>query len=396
MIDLKELSSQMESLVVLRNMLKDKTIKKLKEILILENKSKKEFISNYANFVYILFQTDENLTEYILKQILTDENFYILKKSKNESINESVEHCLVNELKVLQKLAGIKSDDILSNFPYDNFLPKWTNSDIDFVNEYKKHVNSISTKGYGVFVNHLMYTFENNILTPVQYPDPVKLSDLSGYERQREQVVNNTLALLEGNLASNILLYGDAGTGKSSTVKAVVNEYGHCGLRLVEVRKTQMLKLPPVIEKLNHNPLKFIIFIDDLSFGESNEEIGALKAILEGSVTAKAPNIVIYATSNRRHLVRKTFSERGDDEINRSETIQEQTSLSERFGLAVSFFRPNKDEYLDIVFDLAKQYKLKNMDNLEFLAERYALERGGRSGRCARQLIEYLKSIEGI
>lgn len=229
---------------------------------------------------------------------------------------------------------------------------------------------------------------------PVESPDPVRLTDLWGYERQRQRVIDNTLALLSGKPSSDVLLYGDAGTGKSSTVKAIVNEYGHRGLRLVEVRKPQLLRIPNLVERLCHNPLKFIIFIDDLSYAQSNEEIGALKAILEGSVATKSSNIAIYATSNRRHLVKETFSERGDDDIHISETIQEQTSLSERFGLSVGFFKPNRDEYIEMVFELAKQYELKNTDNLELLAERYALERGGRSGRCARQLVEYLKSME--
>lgn len=148
------------------------------------------------------------------------------------------------------------------------------------------------------------------------------------------------------------------------------------------------------MESLAENPLKFILFIDDLSFEKSNEEFGALKAILEGSAGVRPANVVIYATGNRRQLVRQSFSDRAGDEVHAAESIQDQLALAERFGLSVGFFRPNKDEYLKIVWDLAEQYKLNNTENLELLAERFALEKGGRSGRVARQLVEYLSSME--
>ena len=163
---------------------------------------------------------------------------------------------------------------------------------------------------------------------------------------------------------------------------------------MIEVRKGDLLKIPELIDNLANNPLKFIIFIDDLSFAKNNEEIGALKAILEGSVTTKTPNVVIYATSNRRHLVQESFSDRNGDDIHINETIQEQISLSDRFGLAICFSKPDKKEYLDIVHGLLKEYKVNNIENVDILAERHALERGGRSGRTARQFVEQLKSME--
>ena len=202
------------------------------------------------------------------------------------------------------------------------------------------------------------------------------------------------MLFLKDKPAANVLLYGDAGTGKSSTIKAIVNEFADIGLRMIEVRKGDLLKLPELIEKLANNSLKFIIFIDDLSFSKNNEEIGALKAILEGSVSGKTENVVLYATSNRRHLVQESFSDRNGDDIHRNETIQEQTSLSDRFGLAICFYKPDKKEYLDIIHGLVKEYKIKDIENLDVLAERHAMERGGRSGRTARQFVEYLKSIQ--
>ena len=172
-----------------------------------------------------------------------------------------------------------------------------------------------------------------------------------------------------------------------------MNEFKDRGLRLVEVTKKQFGYLPDLVDSIGKNPLKFILFIDDLSFAEENDDFYALKAVLEGSVSAKTNNMVVYATGNRRHLIKETFSDRDEDDVHRNETIQELVSLSARFGLTVGFFRPGKKLYLDIVRKLKEQYKLNiNDDELEIQAERFAIS--GRSPRTARQLIEYLKSIE--
>ncbi|NLJ41233.1 MAG: ATP-binding protein [Clostridiales bacterium] len=394
MLDYEQLILDMESLVIFRDILADDAIASLLKLLDPDTTSAKEKIGLYSGFAHKLFQSTENLTEFIWKQILDNENFYALAKAKNQKVPLIMENALLNELEILQRLSYLKSNDIIRNIPYEGFLPHWTNSFIDFCAEYKKYIKHISTTGYGIYAKYLMFVFDGENIVPVKSPDPIKLSQLSGYKRSRKRVIDNTLALLDGRHHSNVLLYGDAGTGKSSTVKAVVNRYGDLGLRLIEIRKADLLKIPSLMEMLRDNPLKFIIFIDDLSFPQSSDDIGALKAILEGTVYKKAPNIAIYATSNRRHLVKESFSDRENDDVHRNETIEEQTSLSERFGMTVSFIRPNKDEYLNIVYGLARQYGLKNTENLELLAERYALERGGRSGRAARQLIEYLKSME--
>ena len=194
----------------------------------------------------------------------------------------------------------------------------------------------------------------NGEITPLKSADKITAEDLIGYEAEREKVILNTKALISGKPAANILLCGDAGTGKSSTVKAVANMFACEGVRLIEVQKEQLMSLPVIMEEINHNPLKFIIFIDDLSLNKTEEGFGTLKAILEGSASAKAHNAVIYATSNRRHLVKESFSDRDGDDIHRNDTIQELLSLSERFGLTVQFSKPNKELYLKIVKSLAE------------------------------------------
>lgn len=160
-------------------------------------------------------------------------------------------------------------------------------------------MNDVSHKGYGIFARYHVFTLEDGHLTPVKYPDPQRLDQLPGYEREREKVIANTKALLAGQPANNVLLYGDAGTGKSSSIKAIANEFAAEGLRLVEIKKNQLYQLPELMDSLAANPLKFILFIDDLSFTANDDNFAALKAILEGSVGGRSQNLVVYATSNR-------------------------------------------------------------------------------------------------
>ena len=174
-----------------------------------------------------------------------------------------------------------------------------------------------------------------------------------GYERERNIVIDNTKALLNGKYAANVLLAGDAGTGKSATVKAIANAYREEGLRLIELTKDQLRFIPRIMEHLCRNPLKFILFIDDLTFSENDPNFGTLKATLEGSIAARMKNTVIYATSNRRHLVKETFDDGSDKHQN--DTVQERISLSERFGITVTYTRPQKELYLEIVHSLAEQ-----------------------------------------
>ena len=253
-------------------------------------------------------------------------------------------------------------------------------------------MSSLSTRGYGIFAKYHTFTLKNGKLVPVKNPDPQRLSQLSGYRLERSKVINNTLALLNDKPAANVLLYGDAGTGKSSTVKAIANEYKDMGLRLIELNKAQLPELPVVIEKIAKNPLKFIVFIDDVSFSSDDDNFSSLKAVLEGSVSTKTPNLAIYATSNRRHLVKEKFSDRDGDDIHAGDTREELISLSERFGLKVAFLKPNKDVYLGIVQKLAEEYGIECTDDLFMRAEAFALRRNGRSGRAAKHFIESVRS----
>lgn len=392
---LEQINMKAKSFVVFNNILEDDVMKAFLNMIDIKEKSDIKKVEEYSNFTRKLFEKSENFSDYIWKLIIFNENIYVHKLASKEIISNMLAQCVKHELQTLQDIATITSQDIRSEIEYNGFMAEWSiNTEYDFNKMYEERMEKLFTVGYGIYSNNIMFTYDNGKVAPVKYPDNIRLSSHIGYERERKRIIDNTYAFIKGKPAANVLLYGDAGTGKSSTVKAIVNEYANEGLRMIEVRKGDLLEIPKLIQELANNPLKFILFIDDLSFSKNNEEIGALKAILEGSVTAKTSNVVIYATSNRRHLVQESFSERQGDDIHRNETIQEQISLSDRFGLSICFSKPNKKEYLEIIHGLLKEYKVKDIENVDMLAEQHAMSRGGRSGRIARQFVEYLKSIE--
>lgn len=225
--------------------------------------------------------------------------------------------------------------------------------------------------------------------------DRVMLDDLIGYELQKKKLVENTEAFVEGRKANNVLLFGDSGTGKSTSIKAIVNQYYDRGLRLIEIYKHQFKELSNVIAAIKNRNYKFIIYMDDLSFEEFEIEYKFLKAVIEGGVETKPDNILIYATSNRRHLIKETWNDRDDVEmkngIHKSDTMEEKLSLVNRFGVTISYEKPSQREYFDIVTGLAKREGLNiDDDTLKAEANKWELSHGGISGRTAKQFINYL------
>ncbi|MGH3145910.1 MAG: ATP-binding protein [Rubrobacter sp.] len=247
--------------------------------------------------------------------------------------------------------------------------------------------------GSGMFGRYRAFRWSGEGLRAVSRPDPANLAGLVGYEREREPLLRNTERFLAGVPAHHALLYGLPGTGKSSTVKAVLNEYAGEGLRLVEVAKEDLADLPLVLDVLRGRSGRFVLFVDDLSFEEHEVEYKALKALLEGSIEEPPENVRLYATSNRRNLVRENFSDRGEDDVHARDTMQEKLSLAARFGLRVTFPSPDQQRYLDIVAGLARERGLRVPE--EDLRERALLWdrwHAGRSGRTARQFVDELEA----
>ncbi|MCC8151947.1 MAG: ATP-binding protein, partial [Lachnospiraceae bacterium] len=231
---------------------------------------------------------------------------------------------------------------------------------------------------------------------PINNMEKVMLDDLVGYEIQKKKLVDNTEAFVSGRKANNVLLFGDSGTGKSTSIKAIVNEFYPDGLRMIEIYKHQFQDLSNVIAAVKNRNYKFIIYMDDLSFEEFEIEYKFLKAVIEGGVETKPDNVLIYATSNRRHLIRETWNDRSDMEqengLHRSDTMQEKLSLVNRFGVTINYSRPSQKEYFDIVIQLARRAGITLSDEeLKSEANKWELAHGGISGRTAQQFVNYLE-----
>ena len=236
---------------------------------------------------------------------------------------------------------------------------------------------------------------EKEFLIPITATSDVQLEDLVGYELQKQRLIANTEAFVQGRMANNVLLYGDAGTGKSTSIKAILNRYYSQGLRMIEVYKHQFKDLQRIISEVKNRNYRFIIYMDDLSFEDFEIEYKYLKAVIEGGLETKPENVLIYATSNRRHLIKETWgdrNDRSDDEMHRSDTVQEKLSLVARFGVSIGYFKPSHQEYLHIVSELAKRYPQITLSEKELalLANQWELRSGGASGRTAQQFINYL------
>lgn len=261
-------------------------------------------------------------------------------------------------------------------------------------------MNTASSSGGGKPVDYAA-AGESDFLIPITATSDVVLDDLIGYELQKEKLIANTEAFVSGRLANNVLLYGDAGTGKSTSIKAILNRYYSQGLRMIEVYKHQFKDLQRIITEVKNRNYRFIIYMDDLSFEEFEIEYKYLKAVIEGGLETKPENVLIYATSNRRHLIKETWSDRNDrsdDEMHRSDTVQEKLSLVARFGVAIGYLKPSHQEYLHIVRELAKKYPQITLteEELALKANQWELRSGGASGRTAQQFINYLVgSAEG-
>lgn len=422
------------SLSVYRNLLKDPVVNKFVELIDclcsgkdgLDNVA--AFFNLYNDFFFSLASSSTSFSNYIIDKIIYDDNPFAQQCSTGEACHLTA--AAKKDLETLQLLANISPQEIKAQAQelyYDveiaqkllAELPEWDQS--SSLTELPGPQREIKEKlyhsyswdkclpalarfyqeiGTGIFAQYYAFIWERHdnlgFFKGVASPDPIRLAELYSYEKERKEVLENTLQFLRDYQANNVLLYGNRGTGKSSTVKALVNEYHRQGLRIVEVPKDYLSDFPEIIRLLRGRSQKFIIFVDDLTFDDSTANYTALKAILEGGLESRPSNVVIYATSNRRHLIKERFGDRPDsldmDEIHKDDSVQEKLSLADRFGITVIFTAPDQDKYLKIASALAGQRGLQvAQDILEKEALRWANRHNGLSPRTARQFVDWLE-----
>lgn len=392
-MDLQTLALDLDFLSVLRTLRKHTLVQRYQDVLWSLSDTPRSFAKAYGALCAEVYRAGDP-TAVLLRSIHCDSN--VLTDTidhPTEQVMQAAEH----DVQTLRSLLSVDGSELLDTaksifgkaLPDLHTLPVFAaGSNLPFA-DAKGLRDYYQTQGFGFFAEATFYAVDRGTLVPVQHPDPVRLSDLKGYAHQKAQILTNTRAFLAGGLANNILLYGDKGTGKSSTVKAIVNEYAKNGLKIIELSVSQISMFPTICAYAAKSPYKIIVFLDDLTFEREDDNFAALKAFIEGGLTGKPDNLILYATSNRRHLIRESFSDREGDDVHRRDTLETVTSLSDRFGLEITFSVPDRDEYLEIVDQLATDCGLQMEENeLHLLAERFALRRNGRSPRTARQFIQ--------
>ena len=375
-------------------------------------------LTAYGSFFKALADQNCSWEEYLIDQLLQAENPFSLQVQKL-TLGDSM---VTPETRLSPVLITAARQDLASLhvlYTCGQYIPQWVGQiggkpvcwlECNISEQQHPIINALHSQDWGELVDDLAAYYQQvgvgifgkyralrwqGQLWGIPHPDRVQIDSLIGYEHQKAALIKNTGSLLAGKPALNILLYGGKGTGKSSLIKGLLNHYSDSQLRLLEVSKSATIDLPLILDRLIDLPQKFIIFIDDLSFEEDDENFKALKVVLEGSVTARPNNVVVYATSNRRHLVREYFADRprpqDAGEIQMWDTVQEKLSFVDRFGITLTFEPADQPKYLEIVHHLAKEAKLSlSPPDLEYRALQWATRHNGRSGRTARQFIDYL------
>ena len=400
---------QLSSLSIFRGIMGRSVPSAFYRLLCSTEKSPVEFLSAYGEFYSLISERgcSDSLAYAMTEAALFDENCFTRAAAggREDELPEGVLAAVKRDCEAILAAANLSADDVIGS--YSNYgkiasvaqgLPRWQCGEC--AESFKMFDGSLQNiarwyreNGCGMFARYKAFVWRDGDIQPITHHDTITLDDFTGYARQREKVIQNTESFIAGRSCNNCLLYGDMGTGKSSTVKAIANRYRKDGLRIVEIPKERLIDFPLLVEKIAALPMKFIIFIDDLSFQSQDQSYTTLKAVLEGGLSARPDNALIYATSNRRHIVKEKLSDRSFevDDVNTRDNMQETLSLSDRFGLAVCYTVPDKKEFISIVCALADERGLDNpREELAAGAERFALARGGRSPRCAKQYVESL------
>lgn len=452
--ELKRIRLSLNGLVFYEDILRDKRLSSYRRLLdsvIAPCLNGEEIYKHYQEFYKSMLGL--NWVQYVVELLLQSDNRYAALAAKDpQEISSYILENVAGDLNIIQDFIQITPESIISiiKHRFDNELtkeekdvfagrllpdkwPVWdgsfpkglTNEDFDitslpgaqwikairkrfrdrFISEKKWEQNVPllteyhQTVGYGKYSRYAAFTVQETDkgLQGIENPDPIQLKNLICQKREQNVVLRNTEGFLQGFPANNIILYGNRGTGKSSLVKALLNEYAPKGLRLVQLKKSKIEIFPELVSVLATIPLKFIIFIDDLSFNDEEDDYKNLKSLLEGGVESRPANVLVYATSNRKHLVRESFVERRADDVHANDNMEEKLSLADRFGITVTFLSPDQETFLKIVEGLAEQSKI-TMDNNELRkrALKWVMMHNGRSGRTARQFVDSLIAEIGL
>lgn len=367
-------------------------------------------IEAYATWFKATSQTNQSWQDFIIAQILINDNPFSRQVQHTDLANllPALIAATKQDLQSMQLLYQCSSD-LLSEWVRSatNFAPVvWhcesqTQTNFQQLDNWADGLEELAAYyqqyGTGLFAQYQALRWQSGQLVGINTPDPVQVNQLAGYEYQRDALIKNTEFLLAGYPALHVLLYGSRGSGKSSLVKGLLHEYQSRQLRIIEVAKSDLQALPTILEQLRGAVQKFIIFVDDLSFEEDDDAFKALKVVLEGNLTARPQNVVVYATSNRRHLIKEFFDDRptprNNDEVHAWDTMQEKLSFSDRFGLTITFESADQKTYLKIVHHLAAQASITlSQQDLEYQALQWATRHNGRSGRTARQFIDFMQA----
>ena len=326
---------------------------------------------------------EENFCKWLQDLILYDENAFSKLCASGCTPNEYLINNMAADLDII--FNGVRTLNTHNAFNLGDFTYPFVKNDADAT--VSNLIDFYGKNGFGDFIRYRAFDYADGQLKAIKSTSPITLNSLKGYKTEKALVIDNVLNLIAGLPYSHMLLYGDRGTGKSSTIHAVLNEYFKDGLRIVQLNKENVLYMGELCQKLAQVPLKFLLFIDDLSLGEYDDKVSSLKASLEGTIASIPTNVMIVATSNRRHIVKESFKDR-ENSVHLSDSLNEQLSLSDRFGLTVMFSTTDKAQYLSIVEQLAQDCGIAVDDKLKNLAERWALVKGERSPRRAKQFVD--------
>lgn len=373
-------------LFIFNNILEDETIKAILE------KDNTKLLRGIVEFAETQGVTDDSLREYSASVLANDENVLSALARSGKNVGED-----------LCRLALLDIETIYKRLFGASIKYKRSDNDAGFYDGYAKSIrditNSLSpeemlknlikhyeTMGNGILAKYIAFRF-NGELKGIPNADTASFDEIVGMEHQKQVLIENTKAFVDGKFANNVLLFGDRGTGKSSSVKALLNMFAKDGLRVIELPKSAITLIPDLTKQLEASPHKYILFLDDLTFERHDTEYRALKIAMEGQLQANAKNVLVYATSNRRHLIRETWADRDGGEVHVNDNKQEMLSLAERFGISLFFPAPDSKQYIDIVRVLLCRHGIEMTEEIKKAAVRWEMSYGGKSGRCAKQFV---------